>query len=224
MAGWDPDEDTAIAAGTTGPDVQAAQDATDLGNQPDVGDPGEYGYGYDYRGSPLGMSEKDGSYDWGSDQRDPSTDRHFLEQAREKKSASKGGLQAVWDKQTGQWKEYPGRKLAVSGTGTFIAAKAGLGGGPPGFFIGLGLDMLANALGLYGPTYPTGIGDTKSWYGNNPPPTPDDPFGGEGQDLPQPKKKKVPRPIYSAGSGNKPELMIARGPTRAAKRQITRRV
>jgi hypothetical protein len=225
MAGWDAFSE----------EQQTSFNEVDFGDQPDVGEPGEstvLGAGADHAGSPYGQTEEQGAergipgYNPITPaDRHPSTDRYFLQQAREKESASKGGLQGVWDKQKQEWTQAPGRKAAVSGAGSFIAAKAGLAGGPPGFFIGLGLDAVASALGLYDPHKPGGMGDTESWYGNNPPPTPDDPHGGGDAQIPQPKKRVAPKPVSTAGSGNKPDLLVrTRAQDRQAKRQITRRV
>jgi len=206
MAGWDGSE----------PD--------DLGSQGEVGEPGEHGLGQDHPGSPYGESKEEGAISGV-----PGGDRGW-EEFREpiKENTSKGGLQGIWDKQTQEWKQAPGAKAAVNvGSSLMFTAAGAKTLNPIAIAGGFVMDAIASAAGLYGPTTPKGIGDTDYWYGDHKKDLDKNPFEGneENRDTPQPKKRKAPRSVSAAGSGNKPDLMVrTRSQDRQAKSQITRRV
>mgnify|MGYP003142825811 CR=1 FL=1 len=190
----------------------------DFGNQNEVGEPGEHGRGEDHPGSPYGETQDEGAV-----RGIPGGERGLPDPRPDiKENTSKGGFQGVWDKQKQEWSQAPGKKAAVGLGSSLVFSSMGLKtGNPIAIAGGLVADMFASAAGLYGPQTAKGMYDTDSWYGNNMPAPPPDPHAGGDDPPPQPKKRKAPKPVYSAGSGNKPDLLVS---SRAAQRRYNKGV
>ena len=183
-----------------------------------IGEPGEDGMGMDHPGSPYGETQDEGAV-----RGIPGGERGLADLRPDiKESTSKEGFQGVWDKQKQEWSQAPGKKAAVAVGSSLVLSKIGLKtGNPIAIAGGFVADMIASSLGFYGPQTAKGMYDTDAWYGDNMPAPPPDPHAGGDDPPPQPKKRKAPKPVYSAGSGNKPDLLVG---SRAAQRRYNKGV